>query len=325
MIEKSSRVMERYSGFDMQGSHSCRVFLFGLSRILMFALASLALPCVPANGAAVNAAATADATPSAMVLVPAGDFLMGSPASATTPAEETPQHKVYVDAFYMDAYEVANENFAAFLNAVSSRKDFEQLRTRWVVVRGDLRDPKKEEWWPTEIDFENGKYKASPGFEKYPVISVSWFSADEYCRWLGKRLPTEAEWERAARGGLEGRDYPWGDALPTDGIIFKRVWTNNYLPAPTGAVGSYHPNGYGLYEMAGNVSEWCSDWYAPDYYRSGPAKNPAGPSSGSFKVVRGGSWASSFQDLRIAFRNWSSPSYLNSGVGFRCVRDVTVK
>ncbi len=321
MIETQLRIMKRYPELDIAG-RSCRAGLSALISVLMTAAFSL-LPGLAAGGASTVAPAVDN---SAMALVPAGDFLMGSTARAVTPAEETPQHKVYVDAYYMDIHEVANEGFAAFLNAVSARGDFEKLRPRWVVVRSDLKDdPKKEEWWPTEIEYENGKYRALPGFEKYPVISVSWFAADEYCRWLGKRLPTEAEWEKAARGGLEGKDYPWGDALPTDGILFKRLWKNNYEPAPTGAVGGYHPNGYGLYDMAGNVSEWCSDWYAPDYYRSAPSKNPSGPSSGSHKVVRGGSWASAVQHLRVAFRNWSSPSYLNSGVGFRCVRNATGK
>jgi formylglycine-generating enzyme required for sulfatase activity len=255
-----------------------------------------------------------------MVLIPAGDFLMGSPESRAYPTEENPQHTVYVDAFYMDAYEVTNEEFAEFLSAVKSGADFEKHRENWVVIRNDIEKEEKSDWWPTEIELDNGSYRAVPGFERYPVLSVSWYAADAYCRRAGKRLPTEAEWEKAARGGLEKMQYPWGNEVPTGGVVFKRSWQDNAYPAPAGEVGNYYANGYGIYDMSGNVSEWCSDWYAADYYRSSPLRNPRGPESGLLKVIRGGSWMNTAAFLRVACRSKGSPESMNSGLGFRCAQ-----
>ncbi len=266
--------------------------------------------------------------PAGMVLVPAGSFLMGSPVIKNGPLEvypkeETPRHKVYLDPFYIDIYEVTNEEFAKFLNAMKTPGNFEEKRRKWVVVRNDIKEEEKKDWWPAEIFSEKGIYEAVSGWEGYPVLSVSWHAADAFCRWAGKRLPTEAEWEKAARGGLEEKDYPWGDALPTDGVNFKKIWRNNYYPAPTEHVGYYYPNGYGIYDMAGNVSEWCADWYDPGYYSNSPGKDPQGPASGVSKVIRGGSWASSADSLRAGYRNFASPDSLLSGIGFRCVKDIS--
>lgn len=261
-----------------------------------------------------------------MVKIPAGSFHMGSPDNNDYPFEERPRHKVYVSAFMIDIYETTNGQFAQFLNAMASRlNNFEDQRQKWVVVRKDLESDEKKDWWPTEIVDERGKYKAVAGFEQNPVLSVSWFGADSFCRWAGKRLPTEAEWEKAAKGKHEDTDYYWGNELPTDGIIFKRYWLNNYLPAPTEPVGNYHPNDNGIFDMSGNVSEWCSDWYEQSYYRKSPASDPKGPESGSNKVIRGGSWTSTAETVRVAFRNFSNPDWLNSGVGFRCVKDLQEK
>ncbi|MBI5640940.1 MAG: formylglycine-generating enzyme family protein [Nitrospirae bacterium] len=250
---------------------------------------------------------------------------MGSPDTELYPYEERPRHKVYIDAFFMDKYEVTNEQFALFLTAVKVPDNFEEQRQNWVVIRNDLENEEKKDWWPTEIVFGDNKYSAANGFEKYPVISVSWFAADAFCKWAGKRLPTEAEWEKAARGGLLDMDYPWGNEIPTAGIIFKKSWANNLFPAPSEQVGNYHPNGYGLFDISGNVAEWCSDWFHTDYYKKSPASNPKGPENGVNKVSRGGSWASTAPSLRVAFRNYSSPDRMNSGVGFRCVKDAPQK
>ncbi len=261
-----------------------------------------------------------------MAPVPAGEFLMGSPGGTTNlfesyPATETPRHEVYLDSFMIDKYEVTNREFAEFLNAGRRAPGFAEKREQWVVIRNDLEKQEKADWWPTEIEEDGGTYAPVPGFGKYPVLSVSWYAADAYCRWAGKRLPTEAQWEKAARGGLAKKDYPWGNEIPTGGVIFKRAWQNNAYPAPAAEVGNYYPNGYGLYDMAGNVSEWCSDWYDPAYYQRSPSKGPKGPETGFQKVVRGGSWANAAPFLRVAYRNSSTPESLNSGVGFRCVKD----
>lgn len=256
----------------------------------------------------------------AMVLVPQGNFMMGSPEKnkfLDFPAEETPRHKVYEDAFYIDTHEVTNRLFAEFLNGVKPEKE---TRMSWVVIRDDI--GYEERTWPAEIVFVDGEYAPVKGFEDYPVIAVSWRSADAYCAWAGERLPTEAEWEKAARGGIKGALYPWGDSLPTGGVVFKRSWSDNYYPAPVGKVGSYHPNGYGIYDMAGNVWEWCSDWYDPNYYKVSPRKNPEGPPPTGLKALRGGSWANPGIMLRVAYRGVNHPDHFDSGVGFRCVKDA---
>ena len=287
--------------------------------LLLFAVVLFA--DVPAS-----AAADQDA-PAGMVLVPAGKFLMGSPLIKDGPVEvypheETPRHEVYLGPFYIDIYEVTNGEFAEFLNAVKTADNFEEKRQKWVVIRDDLKSDKKKDWWPTEIMYEKNAYRAVKGLEKVPVISVSWYAADAFCRQKGKRLPTEAEWEKAARGGLPEGRYPWGDAIPTEGIIFKRVWRNNALPSPAEDTGNYYPNGYGLFDMAGNVSEWCADWYDPDYYSKSPGKAPKGPETGTLKIIRGGSWASNAESVRAAFRNFAAPDSLLSGIGFRCAKDT---
>lgn len=260
---------------------------------------------------------------SSIALVPGGTFFMGSGDESGHSYEESPRHKVYVNSFYMDKHETSNAQFARFLNALTDARTMnEDLRASWIVIRNDLAVDDKKDWWPTEIALENGVYSPLPGFENYPVVSVSWFAADAYCKWSGKRLPTEAEWEKAGRGGLEGKEYPWGDELPTVGVNYKKVWKNNAYPAPVEANNSFNPNGYGLYNMAGNVAEWCSDWYNAYYYRSSPSENPKGPETGISKVTRGGSWASNYSSVRVGFRNYSFPAALNSGVGIRCVKDA---
>ncbi len=252
-----------------------------------------------------------------MVLIPAGTFIMGSPAKSPYPDNEKPSHRVYLDDFYIDKYEVTNEEFALFLNSV---KPDESERKKWIVLRSDLKTEERKDWWPAEIVYEDGVYKPVRGFERHPVNSVSWYAADAYCRWLGKRLPTEAEWEKAARGGLDGMLYPWGNAYPTTGIVYNRIWKDNALPVPTGQVGNYAPNGYGLWDMAGNVAEWVSDWYDPEYYIKSPKRNPQGPETGTYKVIRGGSWAGNANSIRVGARMFDMPESMPSGVGFRCVK-----
>jgi len=258
-----------------------------------------------------------------MVLVPEGSFYMGSEGE-NFPEDEKPRHEVYIRAFYMDRYEVTNRSFAEFLNKVIPDGGGEEKRKEWVVIRNDLETPPRANWFPTEIEFRDGKYIPLHGYEDYPVLTVSWYAANEYCRWAGERLPTEAEWEKAGRGGLKYRDFPWGNQIPTleSGVVFGRAWNDNTMPAPVNRVGNYPPNGYGLYDMAGSVQEWCADWYMPDYYKSSPYRNPTGPVKGTLKVMRGGSWLSVPGGLRVGARYAVKPSAQYNTNGFRCVKDT---
>ena len=217
-----------------------------------------------------------------MVLIPAGSFKMGS-SDGYDP--EKPVHTVYVDAFYMDKYEVANAQYRKFMQATGHREP--------------------DYWDDSRFNQPN-----------QPVVGVNWNDAVAYARWAGKRLPTEAEWEYAARGGLEGRKYPWGDTIDSS----KALYHQDSSTVKSVSVGSYSSNGYGLYDMAGNVWEWCADWYGSDYYSKSSSRNPQGPSSGSTRVLRGGSWYNVTVSLRVAGRNFFNPASTNyDGLGFRCV------
>lgn len=235
-----------------------------------------------------------------MVYVPGGEFLMGSSNSAP---EEAPVHLVRVAPFWMDRYEVTNEEFERF------DPSHRALRT------------------PAST---NGAH---------PVVNVTWDAAMAYCAWrcrrenvpLGTyRLPTEAEWEYAARGGLVQQPYPWGAAAPdADDMLlaaFKDRAATNSAPPRLKPVGSFLPNGFGLYDMAGNVWEWCADWYADDTYamraHGTVVDNPRGPDNGLRKVWRGGSWMSDAERLRVSARGGISPQQWMNTLGFRCVRSA---
>ena len=248
--------------------------------------------------------------PEGMVLIPAGSFEMGS-EDAEADDDEQPVHTVHLDAFYMDKYEVTNAQFKAFVDANPAwQKDNIEDRFHW---GGHL-----QHW-------NGNNYPA--GTADHPVTYVSWYAAMAYAEWAGKRLPTEAEWEYAARGGLAGKKYPWGDAEPTPA---DANYNENVGETP---VGQYPANGYGLYDMAGNVSEWCLDEYDADFYaESANSRNPiAGGEvdtfttipTDSWRVRRGGSWAFSAQGLRVASRVGGTLAFAYDTIGFRCARAVT--
>ncbi|MHC9539634.1 MAG: formylglycine-generating enzyme family protein [Vulcanimicrobiota bacterium] len=232
----------------------------------------------------------------AMIIIPAGEFLMGSP-EGTGSDDEHPQHRVYLDAYYIYKYEVTNGQFARFVK-----------ETRYKAVG-------------------NWKEYAKSGRERHPVVNITWNDAAAYCKWAGGSLPTEAQWEKAARGS-NGRDYPWGntwDGNCCNGGKGPKVSGMADISGGRGTapVGSF-PSGvspYGVHDMAGNVWEWCSDWYDENYYRSSPSKNPEGPGSGSSRILRGGSWGNDGAGcFRCAYRYWDAPDDWYDYLGFRVCR-----
>lgn len=237
--------------------------------------------------------ATQERTPPGMTLVAAGEFIMGSPDVR----DAQPQRKVYLDAFYIDKYEVTNEEYVKFLNAKGTHEGYIDIDSPYCKIE--------------KID---GKYSVKKGYEKHPVVEVSWFGADAYAKWVGKRLPTEAEWEKAARG-TDGRIYPWGNT-------FDRSKCNVNMQG-TMPVGSYPESKsvYGCYDMGGNVWEWVADWYNEDYYKNSPVVNPKGPPTGSHRVWRGGSWLGNQFTVRTCVRNYLTPNETRNTGGFRCARD----
>jgi len=175
---------------------------------------------------------------------------------------------------------------------------------------------------PPAPDFSQG--------DDHPVVNVTWDEADAYCRWAGGRLPTEAEWEYAARGGKEGLIFPWGDTVSHEQANYGKEECCGGLVSGrdrwvgTAPVGSFDPDGFGLYDMAGNAWEWCADWHDDEYYGRSPAADPQGPSSGQLRVLRGGSWYYWPVKLRASFRGKSVPSLRSAGFGFRCLRDASL-
>jgi formylglycine-generating enzyme required for sulfatase activity len=292
-----------------------------------------------------------------MVLVPAGEFQMGSTPEEVTrlveecakdPAKdgtkkdkcksyfmgETPRHPVALDAFYLDRYEVTNQLFGQFVRATGYQTTAERKGNAWAYMGGnDWQEVSGANWRQPEA----GASVFDSNRATHPVVSVSWQDANTFCRSYGKRLPTEAEFEYANRAGTQTR-YWWGDGSPGLRLVANiadvtnkkefpgRPWpimegyTDGY--ARTAPVGSFEANAFGLYDMTGNAVEWTADWYGEKYYEVSPVRNPKGPSSGQYRVLRGGSWNTVPHNVRSALRDWDTPTDRHAVIGFRCAQEV---
>jgi len=229
-----------------------------------------------------------------MVFIPAGEFIMGS-VDEEVNADEKPSHTVFVDSFYIDRHEVTNSQYQKFILATGHPAPF--------VDRP----------WAEPYNWKGTAYPDGKG--NHPVVLVSWDDAQAFARWAGKRLPTEAEWEKAVRGSLVSKKYPFGDQLEMSQANFDKGFLRENALQP---VESFQPSGYGLYDMAGNVWEWCQDWYDEKYYKASPGKNPPGPDGGVYRVLRGGSWTNDKEFLRCAQRGKNVPDGKSHVIGFRC-------
>lgn len=234
-----------------------------------------------------------------MVVIKGGTFSRGS---SDGNRDEMPRHQITIDSFAIDIHPVTNEQFVRFLEAMGGVKDGNHND----IIR--LKD--------SRIYNSKGRFSIESGYIKHPVVGVTWYGAGAYAKWIGKRLPTEAEWEIAACGGIDNALFPSGDDIEKSQA--------NFFSSDTIAVMSYPPNGYGLYDNAGNVYEWCQDWYGYNYYETSiqEPNNPMGPLQGVYRVLRGGCWKSLREDLRCSRRHRNNPGTVNSTYGFRCAAEV---
>lgn len=292
-----------------------------------------------------------------MILIKGGTYEMGGD-NIQARADEFPKHTVEISSFWMDKTTVTNAQFKKFIDATqyitTAENDFDYTNENGESVHqkaGALvfkklkeGEPENPNTWWIFIEGANWKHPQGPnstidGKDNYPVVQVSWYDAEAYCKWAGKRLPTEAEWEYAARGGMENKIYSWGNEPVFNGAIKCNTWNGNFpldnsmtdgfeRSAP---VMSYPPNNYGLFDMAGNVWQWCNDWYNKDFYaeckESSNFKNIENkiPNSDKEKVVRGGSFLCSdsyCSGFRVSARMKSTPETGLEHTGFRCVKDI---
>ena len=227
-----------------------------------------------------------------MVKIPAGKFLMGS-KSGEGREDERPQRQVFLDEFSIDIEEVTNERYLNFIHSTGRKEPPNPYGDNLLSQQGEV--------------------------SSMPVVQVTWYDAVDYCRWAGKRLPTEAEWEKTARGE-NGFVYPWGSESPhTRPVNFEREWegTKTLLPVRS-TTGTSSP--YGVHDLAGNAREWVRDWYGSDYFKTASQTNPQGPDSGILKVIKGGSWHSFKADVRAASRGKGGFALKTDGIGFRCAK-----
>ena len=344
-----------------------------LGRFLMLAMLGIAA-FLTTFGVVQWRSGKAGKAPLGMVWIPAGEFAMGSEAEGAWP-DEGPVHRAFVDGFWMDEHEVTNGEYRRFVEATKyvttaeRAPEVEELLKQlppgtpppapellvpgslvFVPTDGPVSQDDYRQWWKwtpgASWRYPEGPGSSIDGKVEHPVVHVSWDDAAAYARWAGKRLPTEAEWERAARGGLEGKPFVWGDEPPSDKAVFANIWQGRFPDQNTASDGftrtapvkSFRANGYGLHDMAGNVWEWCSDWYERDLYKSrlgkGVVKNPGGPDRSldpsrplmPHRVQRGGSFLcndSYCSRYRPSARHGGASDTGMSHLGFRCVKEGT--
>lgn len=282
-----------------------------------------------------------------MIRLESSEFLMGTETTDGFPADgEGPVRKVWLDAFLIDRYPVTNEAFAEFIKKTGYKTEAEQFGWSF-VFKGHIEPGQYDrlvedtvlgvEWW-CKVRGADWRRPEGPDSNidtrpQQPVVHVSWNDAAQFARWAGKRLPTEAEWEFAARGGLEQKLYPWGDELTPDGHHLCNIWQGEFpdrdeaedgysAPAPADA---FPPNAFGLYTITGNAWEWCADWFHPAFHIWATRTNPVGPKRGNAKVIKGGSYLchkSYCNRYRVAARSSNTPDSTTTNMSFRCVRDV---
>ncbi|MCK4346940.1 MAG: formylglycine-generating enzyme family protein [Bacteroidales bacterium] len=252
-----------------------------------------------------------------MILVEGGTFIMGCATNNNIcNSDEKPLHTVNLDSFYISKYEITNSQFAQFMNDVNALPDGIYNGVLYL----DVND------YDCQIQYVNGKYIPKEGKENYPVIEVPWFGAEAFCNFYGGRLPTEAEWEFASRGGNQSKGYIYSGNDTLDKVGW--YWYNSFniedifLEAATHEVGTKKPNELGIFDMSGNVWEWCSDWYDPTYYKENHRFNPTGPSKGTYRVARGGSWCYYAEYCRVTCRLKDGyPTGSGTGMGFRFCKE----
>jgi formylglycine-generating enzyme required for sulfatase activity len=323
-------------------------------------LKSVTFTAVDNRGAEASAQAAIMVAPTGMVYIPAGEYQMGDSFVSEGDLDERPAHAVQVNGFFMDYHEVTNQQYAAALSWAASRGGVIVVANGVVYPAGDTAHPLCDTY-PTnnysQVTWDGRAFGIVAGKENYPVMLVSWYGAAAYANWRsqmqglppvydlstwacnwggGYRLPAEAEWERAARGGASGHRFPWvdGDMINHTRANYYSVMAQTYDLGPKGydpifaavplmpytsPVGHYAANGFGLYDISGNVWEWCNDWYEASYYSQSPHDNPHGPADGSTRILRGGAWGSAALSLRCAYRSDALPGYRAITNGFRLV------
>lgn len=284
---------------------------------------------------------------SKMIRLDGGKFLMGTEShEAVSTDGEGPVREVTIAPFYIDMHPVTNQQFSEFVKESNYKTEAEKFGWSF-VFQNQLPKEKfsaaiddtvaSREWWckVTGADWlhPEGPDSNQKDRQDHPVTHISWNDAAAYCRWTGKRLPTEAEWEYAARGGLEQRTYPWGNELTPDGRHLCNVWQGKFPEhdtaedgyTGTNPVAAFPANGYGLFSLTGNVWEWCNDWWHTEYHILATRLNPVGPQTGASRVIRGGSYLcheSYCNRYRVAARTSNTPDSTTANLGFRCVRDL---